>query len=172
MKDDLAQRFLNMDIANLSSIHINDTPSNIVQKLNYIYPRWIYEIQNEEYVEQDTGYFVTLVVYLPGIVKTGIGRSNVDFNKNHKDEAVFKAIKNALFFGKLDDGYSPLKQYKQQDIDYRINTIKNILKIYDNNSFLNLLKQWDSKITNVNTLTIHNAVSFIEWCENKYNIRT
>ena len=80
MNSKLVELFSNKDEIDLSSLFISDTAEDIVNKLNKLYPKWVYEIQHEEYMEQDTCYFVTVVVYLPGKIKTGTGRSNVDFN--------------------------------------------------------------------------------------------
>lgn len=168
MQDKLAEKFLNMDAVSIASIYISDTGKDVVNKLNSLCPNWVYEIQHEEYLEDDTAYFVTVVIYIPGKVKTGTGRSNTNFNRNHKDEAIYEAIKNALFFGKLDDKNYPYKEYKDIDLNSRIYNLKAYLG-FDDVRLLQLIHYWDKSITEYGYMYYDKWVSFLSWCSKQYN---
>ena len=166
MNSKLVELFSNKDEIDLSSLFISDTAEDIVNKLNKLYPKWVYEIQHEEYMEQDTCYFVTVVVYLPGKIKTGTGRSNVDFNRNHKNTAIYNAIKNAIFFGMLDDTNNAKKEY--DDTITRVYNIQNV-KQWDNNTLLQAVKSWNNTIKNLSNMNLKSWLQFIKYVNKQYN---
>lgn len=166
MNSKLVELFSNKDEIDLSSLFISDTAEDIVNKLNKLYPKWVYEIQHEEYMEQDTCYFVTVVVYLPGKIKTGTGRSNVDFNRNHKNTAIYNAIKNAIFFGMLDDTNNAKKEY--DDTITRVYNIQNIMQ-WDNNTLLQAVKGWNNTINNLSNMNLKSWLQFIKYVNKQYN---
>ena len=166
MNSKLVELFSNKDEIDLSSLFISDTAEDIVNKLNKLYPKWVYEIQHEEYMEQDTCYFVTVVVYLPGKIKTGTGRSNVDFNRNHKNTAIYNAIKNAIFFGMLDDANNAKKEY--DDTITRVYNIQNIMQ-WDNNTLLQAVKSWNNTINNLSNMNLKSWLQFIKYVNKQYN---
>lgn len=166
MNSKLVELFSNKDEIDLSSLFISDTAEDIVNKLNKLYPKWVYEIQHEEYMEQDTCYFVTVVVYLPGKIKTGTGRSNVDFNRNHKNTAIYNAIKNAIFFGMLDDTNNAKKEY--DDTITRVYNIQNVMQ-WDNNTLLQAVKSWNNTIKNLSNMNLKSWLQFIKYVNKQYN---
>lgn len=166
MNSKLVELFSNKDEIDLSSLFISDTAEDIVNKLNKLYPKWVYEIQHEEYMEQDTCYFVTVVVYLPGKIKTGTGRSNVDFNRNHKNTAIYNAIKNAIFFGMLDDTNNAKKEY--DDTITRVYNIQSIMQ-WDNNTLLQAVKSWNNTINNLSNMNLKSWLQFIKYVNKQYN---
>ena len=166
MNSKLVELFSNKDEIDLSSLFISDTAEDIVNKLNKLYPKWVYEIQHEEYMEQDTCYFVTVVVYLPGKIKTGTGRSNVDFNRNHKNTAIYNAIKNAIFFGMLDDTNNAKKEY--DDTITRVYNIQNVMQ-WDNNTLLKAVKSWNNTINNLSNMNLKSWLQFIKYVNKQYN---
>ena len=166
MNSKLVELFSNKDEIDLSSLFISDTAEYIVNKLNKLYPKCVYEIQHEEYMEQDTCYFVTVVVYLPGKIKTGTGRSNVDFNRNHKNAAIYNAIKNAIFFGMLDDTNNAKKEY--DDTITRVYNIQNVMQ-WDNNTLLQAVKSWNNTIKNLSNMNLKSWLQFIKYVNKQYN---
>lgn len=76
---------------------------NMINLLNSTFKEWTYEITGEEYVEQDTGYFVRLVLYAPGFVQSGVGRTYSDFNRNYKQCAINDALYEAVQGGLVDN---------------------------------------------------------------------
>lgn len=76
---------------------------NMINLLNSTFKEWTYEIVSEEYVEQDTGYFVGLVLYAPGFVQSGVGRTYSDFNRNYKQSAINDALYEAVQGGLVDN---------------------------------------------------------------------
>ena len=117
-------------------------------------------------MEQDTCYFVTVVVYLPGKIKTGTGRSNVDFNRNHKNAAIYNAIKNAIFFGMLDDTNNAKKEY--DDTITRVYNIQNVMQ-WDNNTLLQAVKSWNNTIKNLSNMNLKSWLQFIKYVNKQYN---
>lgn len=106
MNSYLTQYFLNLPMITIEQQNIlsltND--NNCITKINNLNMNWSYEILSEKYVEDETGYCVTIALYLPGYVRTGVGMSHTDFGREHKFNAIKKAICNACStFNRLSD---------------------------------------------------------------------
>lgn len=159
--------------------------------LNKNYDSWTYEIVSEEYIEQDTGYFVSLVLYAPGFVQSGVGRNYSDFNRNYKLEAIndalIVAIKNGLvgnskvvnFDNRVNENINTTSQnetnnvsnnqptrptYSKEQIE-RMSKFKVDYNINTEIELMNFIQRWNPSIKRKGELTPYNIDDFLSWVD-------
>lgn len=199
MNDALVKHYLAMpaiptDVINSMSVVKADNAH--ISLLNDSKLSWTYEILGEEYIDDGTSYHVTIALYLPGIIRIGVGKSNTDFNKEHKFYAISKAIRLACNLMRIGVTVNPNYQVKpvtssqpvntdtpitqsnnaNQQVDYskeqidRIKQFKIQYKVEDNDQFMKYVTAWNKDITSKSQLTPFNINGFLDFIDSMEDI--